>query len=93
MLLSKKFTLVLKIYCLKCTGNENYDWDAFENNAEYRGGYTSSDPTIRMFWEVFHELSLDDKKKFLTFLTGTDRIPIQGMKAIKVSRKHKTSFR
>ncbi|XP_073978964.1 HECT and RLD domain containing E3 ubiquitin ligase 4 isoform X2 [Rhodnius prolixus] len=65
-------------------GNENYDWDAFENNAEYRGGYTSSDPTIRMFWEVFHELSLDDKKKFLTFLTGTDRIPIQGMKAIKI---------
>ncbi|KAK9506239.1 hypothetical protein O3M35_008210 [Rhynocoris fuscipes] len=65
-------------------GNEDYDWVAFENNAEYRGGYSSSDKTIRLFWEVFHDLSLEDKKKFLTFLTGTDRIPIQGMKAIKI---------
>lgn len=40
---------------------------------------------IRWFWEVFHELTLEEKKKFLLFLTGCDRIPIQGMKAIKVS--------
>lgn len=26
-------------------GNENYDWDAFENNAIYKG-YKSSDPTV-----------------------------------------------
>lgn len=65
-------------------GNEDYDWHEFESNAEYKNGYTSSDVTIRMFWEVFHELSLEDKKKFLLFLTGSDRIPIQGMKGIKV---------
>lgn len=29
---------------------------------------------IRLFWEVFHELSQEDKKKFLLFLTGSDRI-------------------
>jgi E3 ubiquitin-protein ligase HERC4 len=39
---------------------------------------------IRWFWEVFHDLSLEDKKSFLLFLTGSDRIPIQGMKAIKI---------
>lgn len=65
-------------------GNENYDWHALEEYAEYEKGYTSSDPTIRMFWEVFHSMSEEDKKKFLLFLTGSDRIPIQGMKAIKV---------
>nr|CAD7412960.1 unnamed protein product [Timema cristinae] len=65
-------------------GNENYNWEEFESNAEYRNGYTATDPTIIMFWEVFHELSLEDKKKFLLYLTGSDRIPIQGMKAIKV---------
>nr|CAD7205465.1 unnamed protein product [Timema douglasi] len=64
--------------------NENYNWEEFENNAEYRNGYTATDPTIIMFWEVFHELSLEDKKKFLLYLTGSDRIPIQGMKAIKI---------
>lgn len=66
-------------------GNEDYDWHEFETHAEYKGGYTSSDQTIRMFWEVFHELTLEDKKKFLLFLTGSDRIPIQGMKGIKVN--------
>lgn len=66
-------------------GNENYDWEALEDAAEYKNGYSSSDPTIRWFWEVLHELSLEDKKKFLLFLTGCDRIPIQGMKAIKVN--------
>lgn len=66
-------------------GNENYDWHALEEVAEYKNGYTSSDQTIRWFWEVIHELPLQDKKKFLLFLTGSDRIPIRGMKAIKVS--------
>lgn len=27
-------------------GNENYDWDAFEQSAKYKGGYTSGDPTV-----------------------------------------------
>ncbi|XP_018560806.1 probable E3 ubiquitin-protein ligase HERC4 isoform X2 [Anoplophora glabripennis] len=65
-------------------GNENYDWHALEEAAEYKNGYKSSDQTIRWFWEVLHEMSLTDKKKFLVYLTGSYRIPIQGMKAIKI---------
>lgn len=40
---------------------------------------------IRLFWEVFHELPIEEKKKFLLFLTGSDRIPIDGMKEVRVS--------
>lgn len=40
---------------------------------------------FRWFWETFHELPIEDKKKFLLFLTGSDRVPIQGMRDIKVS--------
>lgn len=65
-------------------GNENYDWYALQENAEYKNGFSSDHPTIRLFWEVFHELSLEQKKNFLLFLTGSDRIPILGMKALKV---------
>uniref|UniRef100_A0A8D8BGJ0 HECT-type E3 ubiquitin transferase n=1 Tax=Culex pipiens TaxID=7175 RepID=A0A8D8BGJ0_CULPI len=65
-------------------GNQEYDWIALEENAEYKNGYQSGDLQIRWFWEVFHELPLEEKKKFLLFLTGCDRIPIQGMKAIKI---------
>ncbi|XP_055315048.1 probable E3 ubiquitin-protein ligase HERC4 isoform X2 [Sitodiplosis mosellana] len=64
-------------------GNEHYDWDAFEQSTKYKGGYSSGDPTIRLFWEVFHELPLEDKKKFLLFLTGSDRIAI-GTKALQI---------
>ncbi|CAG9828985.1 unnamed protein product [Diabrotica balteata] len=66
------------------TGNENYDWHALEEAAEYKNGYKSSDKTIRWFWEVIHEMSLAEKKKFLLFLTGSYRIPIQGMKGVKI---------
>uniref|UniRef100_A0A1A9WLI1 HECT domain-containing protein n=1 Tax=Glossina brevipalpis TaxID=37001 RepID=A0A1A9WLI1_9MUSC len=65
-------------------GNEEYDWQALELNCEYKNGYSATDDTINLFWEVFHELPSKDKKKFLHFLTGSDRIPIQGMKAIKI---------
>ncbi|XP_034481052.1 probable E3 ubiquitin-protein ligase HERC4 isoform X2 [Drosophila innubila] len=65
-------------------GNEEYDWQALEDNCDYKEGYTSGDETVKWFWEVFHDLSEDDKKKFLLYLTGSDRIPIQGMKAIKI---------
>ena len=66
-------------------GNQDYDWIEWENNAEYKNGYSKDDETIKMFWEVFHEFDIDHKKKFLLFLTGSDRVPIMGMKAIKVS--------
>lgn len=65
-------------------GNEEYDWQALEDNCEYKEGYTSGDETVKWFWEVFHDLPEDEKKKFLLYLTGSDRIPIQGMKAIKI---------
>lgn len=65
-------------------GNQNYDFVEFQKNAEYKGDYGVDHPVIKNFWEVFDELSIEQKKKFLTFLTGTDRIPILGMKRVKI---------
>ncbi|XP_025423302.1 probable E3 ubiquitin-protein ligase HERC4 isoform X2 [Sipha flava] len=65
-------------------GNQDYDWIELEKNAQYRNGYTQDDETIKLFWEVFHEFDIDHKKKFLLFLTGSDRVPVMGMKAIKI---------
>lgn len=28
-------------------GNEEYDWEMFESNCEYKNGYTPTDPQIR----------------------------------------------
>ncbi|KAK7930540.1 hypothetical protein WMY93_006935 [Mugilogobius chulae] len=65
-------------------GNSNYNWDEMEKNAEYKGEYSATHPTVRLFWEVFHEFPLEKKKQFLLFLTGSDRIPIHGMESLKI---------
>ncbi|XP_054996003.1 probable E3 ubiquitin-protein ligase HERC6 [Sorex araneus] len=64
-------------------GNADYDWKLFEKNSVFEG-YSSSHPVIKMFWEVFHELSLEDKKKFLVFLTGNDRLRERGMRNTRI---------
>uniref|UniRef100_A0A8C5J7K0 HECT-type E3 ubiquitin transferase n=1 Tax=Junco hyemalis TaxID=40217 RepID=A0A8C5J7K0_JUNHY len=65
-------------------GNSNYNWEELEESAVYKGDYTATHPTVRMFWETFHEFPLEKKKKFLLFLTGSDRIPIYGMSSLRI---------
>ncbi|KAI6232114.1 putative E3 ubiquitin-protein ligase HERC4 [Aphelenchoides besseyi] len=69
-------------------GNENYDWIEFKkvcfslvfinDQCEYHARH----PVIENFWDVFFELTSEQKKRFLLFLSGTDRIPLRGMKEI-----------
>ncbi|KAL3990163.1 HECT-domain (ubiquitin-transferase) family protein [Acanthocheilonema viteae] len=65
-------------------GNENYDWNLFRKNTEYKGIYHARHETILCFWEVFFELNIAQRKKFLQFLMGSTRIPIQGMSAVRM---------
>ncbi|OWK06888.1 HERC6, partial [Cervus elaphus hippelaphus] len=60
-------------------GNTDYDWKQFEKNSVYEQGYHESHPTIVMFWTAFHNLTLDEKRKFLFFLTGNDRLHVKGI--------------
>ena len=32
-----------------------------------------------MFWEVVNEMTLEQKKKFLIFVTANDRVPVGGL--------------
>ncbi|TNN89469.1 putative E3 ubiquitin-protein ligase HERC3 [Liparis tanakae] len=57
-------------------GNNNYNWEEMEKNAVYKGEYTATHPTVRLFWEVFHEFPLETKKH--------DRIPIHGMESMRI---------
>lgn len=34
-------------------------------STEYKGEYWTDHPTIKLFWEVFHDLPLEKKKQFL----------------------------
>uniref|UniRef100_A0A8C0WSR7 HECT domain-containing protein n=1 Tax=Castor canadensis TaxID=51338 RepID=A0A8C0WSR7_CASCN len=66
-------------------GYTDYDWETFEKNASYEQGYNNSHPTIVMFWEALHKLTLEEKKKFLVFLTGTDRLLMKDLKDMKIT--------
>ncbi|XP_029302600.1 LOW QUALITY PROTEIN: probable E3 ubiquitin-protein ligase HERC6 [Cottoperca gobio] len=65
-------------------GEENYDWDVFKKNTIYEGDYHERHPNIETFWEVFENLTAEEKKKFLLFLTGCYRVPFLGMESIKM---------
>ncbi|XP_065063407.1 probable E3 ubiquitin-protein ligase HERC4 [Rhopilema esculentum] len=63
------------------------DFDNFlliKENAVYADGYHEMDPVIINFWDVLRDFSLDLKKKFLEFLTGSNKIPIKGMKSVEI---------
>ncbi|CAB4021746.1 probable E3 ubiquitin- ligase HERC4, partial [Paramuricea clavata] len=52
--------------------------------AEYLGEYYPNHPVIQNFWNVFNVFDMTNKKKFLVFLTGTDRVPITGIRSLKI---------
>ncbi|KAK3573274.1 hypothetical protein QTP86_019228 [Hemibagrus guttatus] len=73
-------------------GTEEYDWDTFRENTIYIGQYHERHPTIIAFWEVFEELTHEQKKAFLLFLTGCDRVPIVGMKQVTMTVLDRPNF-
>jgi len=60
-------------------GSKVLDFTELQNAARYVDGYTKDSQVIKWFWEVVHELSNEEKKHFLTFATGSDRAPINGL--------------
>ncbi|XP_053088383.1 probable E3 ubiquitin-protein ligase HERC6 isoform X2 [Pangasianodon hypophthalmus] len=73
-------------------GTEEYDWDTFKQNTAYVGQYHERHPTIIAFWEVFEELTHEQKKAFLLFLTGCDRVPILGMDQVRMTVLDRPNF-
>ncbi|XP_063074748.1 probable E3 ubiquitin-protein ligase HERC4 [Engraulis encrasicolus] len=66
-------------------GREDYDWEILRQNTAYEGEYHGDHPVIKMFWEVFDDLTEDQQKSFLLFVTGCDRVPIGGMDQIRLT--------
>ncbi|KAJ8262179.1 hypothetical protein GJAV_G00163400 [Gymnothorax javanicus] len=67
----------------KIIGNVYYIWEELQKNAVYEG-YEPTDANIKNFWTVFFELSEEEKKNFLCFMRGSDRLPIGGLAKMKI---------
>uniref|UniRef100_A0A1I8I8Q5 HECT domain-containing protein n=1 Tax=Macrostomum lignano TaxID=282301 RepID=A0A1I8I8Q5_9PLAT len=64
---------------------DHFDWAQLQKNAEYLGVYYAKHEVIVNFWSVFHhDFTEAQKRRFLHFLTGCDRVPMQGMSAVKI---------
>lgn len=63
-------------------GRQILDTEALERSTRYQDGFTSDSLVIRWFWEIVHGFSDEKKKKLLSFVTGSDRIPIRGFDSL-----------
>ena len=63
-------------------GNPEYNFAELEHETSYTDGYYREHPTIVLFWNVIHSFSDELKRKFLSFLSGSDRVPVSGLASL-----------
>jgi ubiquitin-protein ligase E3 A len=62
-------------------GVETIDISELEESARYIG-CQKNDQHIKWFWDILKEYSVEESKKFLFFVTGSDRSPLRGLKQL-----------
>jgi ubiquitin-protein ligase E3 A len=77
----KKDRLLIDFFCYNeldrmISGDDIIDWKFLRESAQYTDGYTSRSRPVVWFWENFEVMSEEDKKRFIRFSTGCDRIPL-----------------
>ncbi|CAG2109884.1 unnamed protein product, partial [Medioppia subpectinata] len=67
---------------LLISGLPNVDIDDLKANTEYHK-YQSSSLQIQWFWRALRSFDQADRAKFLQFVTGTSKVPLQGFGALE----------
>lgn len=57
-------------------GTPQLDFRELEKVTQYDGGFERESETVQHFWEIMYELPTRLQRKFLTFVTGCDRVRI-----------------
>ena len=63
-------------------GNIIQDLSGLRENTKY-DGYEPDAVTVQHFWTVFDSFNTEQRRQFLTFVTGSDRVPIGGASALR----------
>jgi len=61
------------------SGNPDIDIDLLKDKTDYRGNLSSNDRHVRMFWNVLGAFSTENKQKFLQFVWGRNRLPVNAV--------------
>lgn len=73
-----KFFRPQELELLICGGRE-LDLEALEQATLYDDTYSRNARVVRWFWEIVHSFTEPQKKRLLSFITGSDRVPIKGL--------------
>ena len=65
-------------------GTQILDFNELRRVCKYEE-YTKDSQTIKDFWDVLLTFNEDEKKKFLSFVTGCDRAPIDGLGSLPIT--------
>ena len=65
-------------------GTQILDFHELKRVCKYEE-YTKDSQTIKDFWEVLLQFNEEEKKKFLSFVTGCDRAPIDGLGSLPIT--------
>jgi ubiquitin-protein ligase E3 A len=65
-------------------GLPHLDFDALQAAARYEGGFSPSSAAVKWMWEVVQDMSLEKKRQFLSFVTGSDRAPVGGLGSLQL---------
>ncbi|KJE92552.1 Huwe1 protein [Capsaspora owczarzaki ATCC 30864] len=69
---------------LLISGLPEIDVEDLKANTDYtRGGYTDTAPQIQWLWRALRSFDHEEKAKFLQFVTGTSKVPLDGFKALE----------
>ena len=65
-------------------GTQYLDFYELKRVCEYED-FEKDSETIKIFWEILLDFNQEEKKKFLSFVTGCDRAPIDGLGSLKIT--------
>lgn len=63
-------------------GKETIDIEDLKRNSVLKFGYESNSATIKHLWDLLESFSLEDRRKFIQFVTGSPRVPVEGFKSL-----------
>ena len=67
-------------------GDAGLDFAVLEAGAEYVPPLHGDAPLARRFWAAAQALAEDDKRRLLAFVTGSDRVPVGGLRQLPLAR-------
>ena len=62
-------------------GTQNLDFKELQKGVKYES-YNKDSITIKYLWEILMSFNEEEKKKFLIFVTGCDKAPIDGLASL-----------